>query len=186
MIKNFVINNSQGMHREIVLHAHKVMKKIQLTHYLFNQLRSSDGLQIISEENLFSASGHFGEDQIIFLDEQSLACKPLALRVLYNTLFSKQSNKQNALSTKKVDWNQLSSVIFQRKDSLNFDYAEIQTICAHHIFPVILAAKKSSILVIWNKTMTAVGELQGGRYTYNGITLNNNGDKVVGIDSVGD
>lgn len=53
MIKNFVINNSQGMHREIVLHAHKVMKKIQLTHYLFNQLRSSDGLQIISEVMFF-------------------------------------------------------------------------------------------------------------------------------------
>ena len=34
--------------------------------------------------------------------------------------------------------------------------------------------------------MTSVGELKGSKHTFHEIIINNNGDKVVGIDSQGD
>lgn len=67
-----------------------------------------------------------------------------------------------------------------------YEYSEINVIKAHNKFPILLAGKKSAIVILWTKTMTSVGELKGSKHTFHEIIINNNGDKVVGIDSQGD
>ena len=85
-----------------------------------------------------------------------------------------------------MDWHKLSSIVLSKKQPFSFEVSEIAVIYAHHSYPIIFAGKKSSVLILWDKTMTSIGELSGGTHTYHHIKLNNNGDKIIGIDSVGD
>jgi hypothetical protein len=127
--------------------------------------------------------GGNNEGEIIPMDDKTLQERPLALRIIYKTLYSSKFNLR-PVDKYSDSMNDLAFSLFENKEVLLMDQDNITCIATHHKFPVIFAAcKNGDILVVWSQTMRVISYLYGARNNMTKIVISPSGDRVVGIDS---
>lgn len=126
--------------------------------------------------------GGNNEGEVVPLDDKALQDRPLALRIIYKTLFSPKFNLRpiDKYSDSMID---LAFSLFESKEVLVMDQDNITCIATHHRFPVIFAAcKNGDILVVWSQTMRVISYLYGARHAITKLVISPSGDRVLGID----
>lgn len=126
--------------------------------------------------------GNYNEGEVVPLDDKSVAEKPLALRIIYKTLFSPKFNLQ-PIDKFSTSLNDLAFTLFESKEVLALDQDNVTCIATHAKFPIIFAAcKNGDILAVWSQTMRVISYLYGARHPIIKIIISPSGDRVIGID----